>query len=59
MGAPQNPTDGQIIELKAAGQLQMLGKPVTVPVKDGKVEIGLALPIHGTSLLVLEEESQR
>jgi hypothetical protein len=34
----------------------MLGKPIHVPVKDGKVEIEFALPIHATSLLVLEEE---
>ena len=56
MGAPQHPTDAQIRELKAAGQLQMLGEPVHVPVRDGKVEIEFALPIHGTSLLVLEEQ---
>lgn len=56
MGAPQNPTNDEIAELKAAGQLQMLGKPAQVPVKDGKVEIEFALPIHGISLLVLEEE---
>lgn len=55
-GAPQNPTDAHVAELKAAGQLQMLGKPIHVPVKDGKVEIEFALPIHATSLLVLEEE---
>ena len=56
MGAPQQPTNAQISELKAAGQLQMLGEPVHVPVTDGKVEIEFALPIHGTSLLVLEEQ---
>jgi xylan 1,4-beta-xylosidase len=54
MGAPQNPTDVQVAELKAAGQLQVLGKSVFISVKDGKVEIEFALPIHGTSLLVLE-----
>jgi xylan 1,4-beta-xylosidase len=56
MSAPQDPSDAQIAELKAAGQLQILGKPVSVPVKNGKVEIDFALPIHGTSLLVLEED---
>ena len=56
MGAPQSPTNDQIADLKAAGQLQMLGKPVQVPVKNGRVEIEFALPIHGISLLVLEEE---
>lgn len=55
MGAPQHPTDGQIAELKAAGQLRMLSKPVSVPVKNGIVEVKFALPIHGTSLLVFEE----
>jgi len=57
MGAPQNPTNAQIADLKAAGQLQALGMPSHVPVRDGKVEMGFALPIHGTSLLVLEEQS--
>jgi xylan 1,4-beta-xylosidase len=56
VGAPQNPTDDQIADLKAAGQLQMLRKPVYVPVRDGKVEIEFALPIHGTSLLMLKEQ---
>jgi xylan 1,4-beta-xylosidase len=55
-GAPQDPTTDQIADLKTAGQLQMLGKPMYVPVRDGKVEIEFALPIHGTSLLVLEEQ---
>ena len=56
MGAPQKPTVAQITELQAAGHLQMLSKPVHVPVRDGKVEIDFTLPIHGTSLLVLEEQ---
>ncbi|KAK3104281.1 hypothetical protein LTR53_018543, partial [Teratosphaeriaceae sp. CCFEE 6253] len=54
MGSPQRPTADQIIELKAAGQLQTLGEPKHVQVDDGKVDLKFSLPIHAISLLVLE-----
>ncbi|KAI9712648.1 MAG: hypothetical protein M1820_001269 [Bogoriella megaspora] len=54
MGSPQNPTEQQYSELKAAGMLQALGTPQRVSVEGGRASISLSLPIHATSLLVLE-----
>ena len=57
MGSPQHPTDGELTELKEAGMLQTLNGPEgarEVEVVNGVTEIKFALPIHGTSLLVLE-----
>ncbi len=35
MGSPQNPTAEQIAVLEKAGQLEMLGSPQWIKVKDG------------------------
>ncbi|KAK4553566.1 hypothetical protein LTR86_009362 [Recurvomyces mirabilis] len=56
MGAPQNTTAAQVAELKAAGMLQTLGKPTNVQLSDGKTELEFSLPIHGISLLMLEQQ---
>ncbi|KAK6437343.1 hypothetical protein LTR95_006468 [Oleoguttula sp. CCFEE 5521] len=54
MGSPQQPTTEQYETLRTAGQLQTVGRPKRVRVSGGKVQVSLTLPIHGTSLLVLE-----
>jgi xylan 1,4-beta-xylosidase len=51
MGSPQNPTPEQIAELEKNGQLQMLGSPQWVKVKDGIVTNQFNLPRQGVSLI--------
>ncbi len=51
MGSPQQPTQEQITALEKAGQLQMLGSPQWVTVKDGLVTIDFDLPRQGVSLI--------
>jgi xylan 1,4-beta-xylosidase len=51
MGSPQHPTDEQYAQLKAAGQLQTLGSPQWLDVRDGKVEIGAGLPLESVALM--------
>ena len=53
MGSPQSPTPEQYARLKAAGQLQLLGSPEWLEVKDGVVQVGMELPRQATSLLRL------
>lgn len=54
MGSPQEPTDQQVAQLKAAGDLQMLHEPTTVKLESGMAGIQFNLPIHAISLLILE-----
>jgi len=54
MGSPQNPTPQQITELKAAGMLQTLNAPHALSVEGGRARVKFSLPIHATSLLVLQ-----
>jgi xylan 1,4-beta-xylosidase len=54
MGSPQHPTDEQYTQLKAAGQLQAIGSPHWLEVRDGKVEIGASLPFESVSLMRLK-----
>ena len=54
MGSPQTPTAEQYAQLKAAGQLQLLGSPEWVDVADGKVTVATRLPRQAVSLLRLE-----
>jgi xylan 1,4-beta-xylosidase len=54
MGSPQSPTPDQYAQLKAAGQLQLLGPPVRLDVDDGKVTIDASLPRQAVSLLLLK-----
>jgi xylan 1,4-beta-xylosidase len=51
MGSPQSPNADEIAELKAAGQLEMLGSPQWVDVRGGKVEIPMALPRESVELV--------
>ncbi|MEP6674424.1 MAG: beta-xylosidase [Ferruginibacter sp.] len=51
MGSPQHPTEEQIIALQKAGQLQMLGSPHWLTVKDGLAAIEFDLPRQGVSLI--------
>jgi xylan 1,4-beta-xylosidase len=51
MGSPQNPTPDQIATLEKAGQLEMLGSPQWVKVKDGGVTNQFTLPRQGVSLI--------
>lgn len=55
MGSPQQPTAKQIAILEKAGQLQTIGKPVTIKVKRGSATLDIALPRQGVSLLVINE----
>jgi len=52
-GSPQNPTPEQYSALIAAGQLQNLGSPRWVSVRQAKAEIHLELPPQAVSLLQL------
>jgi xylan 1,4-beta-xylosidase len=54
MGSPQQPTEEQYAQLKAAGQLEMLSSPEWLDVKDGKVTIATNLPRQATSLMHLK-----
>ena len=57
MGSPQDPTAEQYSELQQAGMLQILEGSkgsLEVPIEDGAAELHFALPIHATSLLVLQ-----
>ncbi|HEY5772727.1 MAG TPA: beta-xylosidase [Chitinophagaceae bacterium] len=51
MGSPQNPSTAQIAELEKAGQLQMLGSPQWVNIKNGISTIQFDLPRQGVSLI--------
>ncbi|HEX8632448.1 MAG TPA: discoidin domain-containing protein [Catenuloplanes sp.] len=53
MGSPATPTAAQLTELRAAGMLQTIGAPVSVPVTDGTATVRTQLPRQGVSLLVL------
>ena len=54
MGSPQQPTDEQYAQLKAAGQLELLTSPEWLDVKGGKVTIDTNLPRQATSLMHLK-----
>ena len=51
MGSPQNPTPEQIAILEKAGQLEMLGSPQWVTIKNGTAAVDFNLPRQGVSLL--------
>jgi xylan 1,4-beta-xylosidase len=53
MGSPQNPNKEQIAELEKAGQLQMMGKPKKLQVKNNML-LQIQLPQQGVSLLKLD-----
>jgi xylan 1,4-beta-xylosidase len=54
MGSPRTPTAERTVQLKAAGQLQLLSSPAWIDVTGGKVSVEMALPRQAVSLLRLE-----
>lgn len=54
MGSPQNPTAVQIAELEKAGQLQTMGAPKKLKIKNNTLALDLDLPRQGVSLLKLD-----
>jgi xylan 1,4-beta-xylosidase len=53
MGSPQKPTAEQTAKLEVAGQLQLLGSPEWLPVKDGKLELAFPIPRQSVSLIAV------
>jgi xylan 1,4-beta-xylosidase len=51
MGSPQNPSADQIAALEKAGQLEMVGSPQWVKIKDGATTTQFNLPRQGVSLI--------
>jgi len=51
MGSPQNPTAEQIATLEKAGQLEMIGSPQWVNIKNGASTVQFDLPRQGVSLI--------
>ena len=59
MGSPQDPTDHQYATLQVAGELQMLTQPTTIKMAEGSAGFQFDLPIHATSLLIIERQSAK
>ena len=53
MGSPQHPDGPQIAQLKAAGQLQMLGSPAWMDVHAGAVDLSSEMPRESVALFQL------
>jgi xylan 1,4-beta-xylosidase len=53
MGAPQQVSKGQYLELERAGKLELLDAPFWVDVKDGALTLPFDLPRQGVSLVWL------
>jgi len=51
MGSPQNPTAEQLAALEKAGELEMLGSPQWISIKNGATNIEFDLPRQGVSLI--------
>jgi xylan 1,4-beta-xylosidase len=51
MGSPQNPSADQYAALERAGQLQMLGSPQWVTIKNGVTTMQFNLQRQGVSLI--------
>jgi xylan 1,4-beta-xylosidase len=54
MGSPQQPTNEQIAVLEKAGQLQLMGKPIKEPIKNGGLIYSLSMPRQAVALLKVE-----
>jgi xylan 1,4-beta-xylosidase len=52
-GSPQQPTPQQYAALEAAGQLQSIGSPQGLTVRNGSAEIHFELPLQGLALIEL------
>jgi xylan 1,4-beta-xylosidase len=53
MGSPQSPTATQYAQLEKAGNLQPLGPPEKVRIRNGSIRLTLSLPRQGVSLIKL------
>jgi xylan 1,4-beta-xylosidase len=53
MGSPQKPAEEQVVELKRAGQLELMGSPKWVDVKDGSLVMAMEMEGESISLLRL------
>jgi xylan 1,4-beta-xylosidase len=53
MGSPPNPAPEQYAQLKAAGQLRLMGSPSWIGSTSGKVELQFSLPRQALSLVEL------
>jgi len=51
MGSPQTPTAEQVVALKAAGGLELLGSPVWVDVDAGSVKVETRLERESMELM--------
>ena len=56
MGSPESPSPEQYQRLEAAGQLQLLGSPSWISVREGATHLQFVLPRQGMSLIRLEWE---
>jgi xylan 1,4-beta-xylosidase len=54
MGSPQNPTAMQIAALEKTGQLQTMGDPEKVNIKNGSLDISVVLPRQAVALFKLD-----
>ncbi|HEY1877094.1 MAG TPA: hypothetical protein VGG66_06465, partial [Rhizomicrobium sp.] len=54
MGSPQNPSAGQIAELKIKEGLQLLESPSRLALQDGTVTVNTVMPSHSISLMQLD-----
>lgn len=54
IGSPQNPTDAQVVKLKAAGQLQLLTPPGWVATHGRRAELSFPLPRQAVSLIRID-----
>jgi xylan 1,4-beta-xylosidase len=52
-GSPQQPTPEQYAALEAAGQLQTIGSPQWLTIRNGAADIHFDLPLQGLSLIEL------
>ena len=54
MGSPQNPSEEQMAELRAAGQLEQVGSPRWLRVEAGRLVLDTELPSESVDLLKVE-----
>ena len=54
MGSPQQPTTAQIAELEKSGQLEMIGKPESIAIKNNSLSKTYQLPRQAVALVKLD-----
>lgn len=59
MGSPQNPTPQQIAQLRAAGRLQRVASPQSMPEQDGRLTLSLTLSRQSLALIRLRWRAKR